>query len=504
GAIHRDTEHPHVHLYLNSRQVDGKRIQLKNNEFKTIDEKWAAIYAEFAGDKSVYLDYIRKKEETRLWKIAAAEAYRKGQPIPPKPERDKDRRERLSEQRLSAQRSQARDQGKQLDPRPAAEPVSRPSSEKETSRLLAKEEVAREHLAYLIRTDAPDKDIRSAARTASDLVSILAKTREARREMGRERMPQAVYTTEEWKQLKEYRASSNLPARDDQAAARLESARVIAGAELKDAQGDADAFQASRHFWKFDVEGWDRGVSLREVEQAIKTKSEERLKLYNFLRPSRRDKIASQIDYLREVKKDIQKQLAAKERGINRNLAAAEVRFGTAAGEAQHSRTARSASGKETPAPVYNKDELGRMSAIASRNKDPQLLGYVYGLVREKLLENPSQEALSRAKGRSAMARMEMLKEAERFKAAARFGDFRQLTLKDGQGLDNTKSIKEVSPKNALEKLIRHFTDSAQRKRESRELPDIASQQVRRAKDLSIQARDYSVVVDTILKDYCR
>src|SRR5262249_35197416 len=81
---------------------------------------------------------------------------------------------------------------------------------------------------------------------------------------------------------------------------------------------------------------------------------------------------------------------------------------------------------------------------------------------------------------------------------------FRQLTLKDGQGLDNTKSIKEVSPKNALETLIRHFTDSAQRKRESRELPDIASQQVRRAKDLSIQARDYSVVVDTILKDYCR
>lgn len=30
GAIHRDTEHPHVHLYLNSRQFDGRRIQLKN------------------------------------------------------------------------------------------------------------------------------------------------------------------------------------------------------------------------------------------------------------------------------------------------------------------------------------------------------------------------------------------------------------------------------------------------------------------------------------------
>src|SRR5215469_7760670 len=341
GAIHRDTEHPHVHLYLNSRQVDGKRIQLKNNEFKAIDEKWAAIYAEFAGDKSVYLDYIRKKEETRLWKIAAADAYRKGEPIPPKPERDSDRRERLSEQRLSAQRSQARDQGKQLDSRPAAEPVSRPASEKETSRLLAKEEVAREYLAHLIRTDAADKEIRSAARTASDLVSILTKTREARKEMGRQRMPQAVYTTEEWTHLKEYRTSSNLPAKDDQAAARLESARVIAGAELKDAQGKADAFQASRHFWKFEVEGWDRGLSLREIEQAIKTKSEERLKLCNFLRPSKREKIASQIDYLQEVKKDIQRQLAAKERGTDRNLAAAEVRFDAARSEAQHNRMAR-------------------------------------------------------------------------------------------------------------------------------------------------------------------
>src|SRR5262249_59798254 len=107
--------------------------------------------------------------------------------------------------------------GKQLDPRPAAEPVSRPASEKETSRLLAKEKVAREYLAHLIRTDASDKEIRLAARTASDLVSTLAKTREARKEMRRERMPQALHTTEEWNHLKEYRTSPNFPPTDDQA-----------------------------------------------------------------------------------------------------------------------------------------------------------------------------------------------------------------------------------------------------------------------------------------------
>jgi hypothetical protein len=107
GAIHRDTDHPHVHLYLNSRQTDGRRIQLKNNEFKTIDEKWSRIYTDFAGDKSAHVEYLRKKEETKQWKIAAAEAYRNGESIPPKPERDNDRRERLAEQRLAAQRSDA-------------------------------------------------------------------------------------------------------------------------------------------------------------------------------------------------------------------------------------------------------------------------------------------------------------------------------------------------------------------------------------------------------------
>ena len=255
AAIHRDTDHPHVHLYLNSRQCDGRRIQLKNNEFKTIDEKWAKIYADFAGDKSVYVEYLMKKEETRQWKIAAAEAYRKGEPIPPKPERDNDRRERLAEQRLSAQRSEARDRGTQLGSRPSAEPVSRAGSEKETNRLLAKTEVAREQLAHLIRTDAPNAQIKSAARIAHEFATTLDKTLAGRKEMGREKPPQVVYTTEEWKQLKEYHNSREIAVRDDRAAARLQAGLAIASAELKDAQKKAEAFKASRHFWKFDVEG---------------------------------------------------------------------------------------------------------------------------------------------------------------------------------------------------------------------------------------------------------
>src|SRR6185503_4045095 len=122
---HRDTEHPHVHLYLHARQVDGKKIYMTRQEYASIDERWAKIYSEFAGNRSVYVEHLRKKEETRQWKIAAADAYRKGEPIPPKPERDNDRRERLAEQRLSAHRSKVRDQGKQIESRPQAAPLTR-------------------------------------------------------------------------------------------------------------------------------------------------------------------------------------------------------------------------------------------------------------------------------------------------------------------------------------------------------------------------------------------
>src|SRR4030095_3470857 len=236
GAIHRDTEHPHVHLYLHARQIDGRKTYLGKNQYSSIDEKWAKIYSEFAGERSVYVHHLRKKEETKQWKIAAAEAYRKGELIPPKPERDNDRRERLAEQRLSAQRSQARDLGQQLNARPEAEPVMRPGSEKETSRLLAKAEVAREELAHLIRSEAPAKQVKWAARTAHEFAVALEKTLATRKEMGKEKPPHVVYTTEEWKQLKESARTRDLAVNDDRAAARLQSTRVLAGAEQKEVQ----------------------------------------------------------------------------------------------------------------------------------------------------------------------------------------------------------------------------------------------------------------------------
>jgi MobA/VirD2-like, nuclease domain len=504
GAIHRDTDHPHVHLYLNSRQTDGRRIQLKNNEFKTIDEKWSKIYTNFAGDKSAHVEYLRKKEETKQWKITAAEAFRKGKPIPPKPERDNDRRERLAEQRLSAQRSEARDQGKRLESRPPAEPVIRAGSEKETGRLLAKVQVAQEQLAHLIRTEAHQGEIRSIANNAYDLKATVDKTIAARKQDGKEWLPAVVYTTEECKQLKEYMASHLIPVKKEHAAARIQAARVVAGAELSDAEGKAEAFRTTRHFWKFEVEGWDRKLSLKEVEQEIKNKTEEKFKLYNFLRPSKRESIQGQIDYLSDVKRDVQKQLLVRDAAVSRTLGAAGLKYEVSSKQAEQAQQARSREGKAMPLPVFQKDELRKMAEIATRNKDARLLALVYSQVREILLREPTDQALSRVKGHAVMARMEMLREAERLKAAIQYGEFRQVPLRDANGLDYTKSLREVEPRSVLEAVIRHFTDSEKQKRERQEIGDIGREQLRRAEAQSIKARDYSVVLDNIAADHFR
>jgi hypothetical protein len=99
---------------------------------------------------------------------------------------------------------------------------------------------------------------------------------------------------------------------------------------------------------------------------------------------------------------------------------------------------------------------------------------------------------------------MEMLREAERLKAAIQYGEFRQVPLRDAHGLDYTKSLREVEPRSVLEAVIRHFTDSEKQKTERHEIGDLGREQLRRAEAQSIKARDYSVVLDNIAADHFR
>ena len=97
-----------------------------------------------------------------------------------------------------------------------------------------------------------------------------------------------------------------------------------------------------------------------------------------------------------------------------------------------------------------------------------------------------------------------MLKAADRLKAAIEYGEFRQLPIRSAQCLTYTTSIKEVQPKSALETLIRHFTDSTEKKRERQAVDDAKADQLRMAQMQSRDARDYSVVRDRIARDLYR
>lgn len=503
AAIHRDTEHPHVHLYVHSRQIDGKRVQLKDTEYRSLDEKWANIYAEFAGDRSAHLEHLRKKQETLQWKRDAAEAYREGKPIPPKPERDADRRERLAEQRLSAQRSEARDKGGTTGPRPQANPVMRPRSGYETGRLMAKEHLAREHVAHLIRSDASHKEIEIASRIAHGLVGALERTVETRAQMGKikTRPDATIYTIEEAKRLAEYGKSRSLPLHDGERAARVVTHQRVARAEHSEATRKAEAFEANRHLWKFEVEGWDRKLSLKDVEQAIKNKQAERLKVLNFIRPSRRALIQTHIDYLGEVKRDIQGQIAARGEMINSRLKAAELRHDVATKQVDQTAADRSRYHRSMPTPEYTREELIRLAHIAERNHDPDLLRHVHSMTRGTIPRDTYKAGVML--GKVLVARFELLKAHDRMLKASRYLDHRQVPIRDVEGRDHSVSVRDVTPRNVAEAITNRLTRPAEQRFDSTEVKGLARQQFERSQQEFERMRQYVQVRKEIATDYC-
>jgi hypothetical protein len=89
-AVHQDTEHTHAHVWIDARQTDGKKINLRGNSFKTIDEKWAKQFdEEYATAYTPELK--RKKSETAQWKKDVKAAKAAGVEPPPKPERTQDK-----------------------------------------------------------------------------------------------------------------------------------------------------------------------------------------------------------------------------------------------------------------------------------------------------------------------------------------------------------------------------------------------------------------------------
>jgi hypothetical protein len=57
--LHRNTDHPHVHIWIDARKVDGQKVQLSDREYRKLDEYWNEIYSRDMGRQE--REHIDKK-----------------------------------------------------------------------------------------------------------------------------------------------------------------------------------------------------------------------------------------------------------------------------------------------------------------------------------------------------------------------------------------------------------------------------------------------------------
>lgn len=69
-AVHRDTAHTHVHLWMDARGEDGKKIHLSDRQYRRIDEAWNRIYSRELGRPE--REHLLKKQETHEYRQAKA------------------------------------------------------------------------------------------------------------------------------------------------------------------------------------------------------------------------------------------------------------------------------------------------------------------------------------------------------------------------------------------------------------------------------------------------
>ena len=63
ATVHRDTDQMHVHVWIEARQVDGKKVQLSRRQHRGLDSTWNQIYSREMGRDP--REHEVKKEQTR-------------------------------------------------------------------------------------------------------------------------------------------------------------------------------------------------------------------------------------------------------------------------------------------------------------------------------------------------------------------------------------------------------------------------------------------------------
>ena len=74
GFVHRDTAHPHAHLFVEARGVNGRQLDFSARAWRQLDEVWNRIYARALGRDEQ--EHLVRKKETAAYK----QARRRSQP----------------------------------------------------------------------------------------------------------------------------------------------------------------------------------------------------------------------------------------------------------------------------------------------------------------------------------------------------------------------------------------------------------------------------------------
>ncbi len=95
AAIHRDTDHTHVHVWIDARRVDEKKIDLGHRTYRTLDERWAKECAREFQDRSYYDRHMEAKGRKLEIKREAVRAKERGEKVERRTERVEQRGERV-------------------------------------------------------------------------------------------------------------------------------------------------------------------------------------------------------------------------------------------------------------------------------------------------------------------------------------------------------------------------------------------------------------------------
>jgi hypothetical protein len=137
AVVHQNTKNTHIHLWVDCRKIDDRKIHTDNKTFKNLDTTWAKIYAKEYGEH--YLkDHIDKKQESKKFKQDYRKAKAEGKTTPAAPPRQRQNKIQSSKQQERTSYGFTKQSGTRDDQRAiAVRPIARRRREQDISRAVS-------------------------------------------------------------------------------------------------------------------------------------------------------------------------------------------------------------------------------------------------------------------------------------------------------------------------------------------------------------------------------